>query len=206
MKRPKGAIVRTGCANLASVESGLRRAGCQSMITDDADVVGSAPLVVLPGVGAFGPAMEELRARGLDVALRDRLERGRPLLAICLGMQLLCEASDESAGVPGLGVVPGIVRRFDGPIRVPQMGWNRMVPSLGASVLRPAAVYFANSYRLDRIPEGWEGATSEHAGEFACALERDSLLACQFHPELSGKAGLDLIGRWLTRAREGSSC
>lgn len=206
MKPVEIAVVRTGCSNLASVMSGLRRLGCAPFITEDAGVVGSMRLVVLPGVGAFGPAMLGLRERGLDDAIRQRLARGLPLLAICLGMQLLCAASDENPGVSGLGIVPGVVRRFTGAVRVPQMGWNRISPSPGATLLGPAAVYFANSYRLDRIPEGWDGATSEHAGEFASAVERGTLLACQFHPELSGEAGQSLIVRWLSRARECVPC
>lgn len=206
MKPFEIAVVRTGCSNLASVVSGLRRLGCAPIITEDAGVVGSMRLAVLPGVGAFGPAMLGLRERGLDEALRKRFERGLPLLAICLGMQLLCAASDESPGVSGLGIVPGVVRRFRGAVRVPQMGWNRICPSPGAALLGPAVVYFANSYRLDCLPEGWEGATSEHAGEFACAIERGTLLACQFHPELSGEAGQKLIGRWLMRSRECGPC
>jgi imidazole glycerol phosphate synthase glutamine amidotransferase subunit len=200
MTTPTIAIIRTGAANLASVRAAFDRLSVESVITEDASTVAEAPLVVLPGVGAFGPAMATLRSRGVDAALKARIERGRPLLAICLGMQLLCEASEESPGVPGLGIVPGRVMRFPSDLRVPQMGWNTITPTSGATLLTPDWMYFANSYRLGVIPEGWSGATTNYGGPFVCAFERGPVLACQFHPELSGKAGLALIARWLALA------
>ena len=201
-------IVRTGSANLASVVGGLERLGAGAVLSEDAGVVRDAPLVVLPGVGAFGPAITYLRIRGLDVAIRDRVQFAKPLLAICLGMQMLCQGSEEADGEPGLGAIPGVLSRFRGSDRVPHMGWNQIKPSPSARVLQPASMYFANSYRLEALPEGWEGATTLYNGRFASAIERGSLLACQFHPELSGDAGLSLIARWLERARrrEGVPC
>jgi imidazole glycerol phosphate synthase glutamine amidotransferase subunit len=193
-------IIRTGSANLASVSAAFERLGAVPRITEDALLVASAPRVVLPGVGSFGAAMDRLRDRGLDASLRDRIANKRPLLAICLGMQVLCEASDESPGTEGLGIVPGRITRFDSSVRVPQMGWNSISPTPAASLLRADRVYFANSYRLARVPDGWEGARTDHGGDFASALERGPLLACQFHPELSGAAGLKLIDRWLSLA------
>jgi imidazole glycerol phosphate synthase glutamine amidotransferase subunit len=150
--------------------------------------------------------MKRFRARGLDQAVLERARLGCPLLAICLGMQLLCDGSEESPDAAGLGVAPGRLRRFDALARVPQMGWNRVTPTAGAVMLRSAPMYFANSYRLDRIPDGWAGSTTDYGGIFASALERGPILACQFHPELSGPAGLELIGRWLARALEGHPC
>jgi imidazole glycerol phosphate synthase glutamine amidotransferase subunit len=201
-------VVRTGSANLASVVNGFARLGVESIVSDDAVLIRNAPLVVLPGVGSFGTAVRRLRTGGLDCAITGRVESGRPLLAICLGMQLLCEGSEESEGELGLAVLPGIVSRFTGVSRVPQMGWNRISASAGASLLRSAPMYFANSYRLEQVPRGWEGATCEYGGSFAAAVERGALLACQFHPELSGRYGLELIGRWLeaARAAEGVAC
>lgn len=193
-------IIRTCGANLASVSAAFERLGAVPRITEDASLVASAPLVVLPGVGAFGAAMDHLRGRGLHASLRDRIADNLPLLAICLGMQVLCESSDESPGAEGLGVVPGRITRFDSSVRVPQMGWNAISPTPGASLLRSDSLYFANSFRLARVPDGWEGALTDHGGDFASALERGSLLACQFHPELSGAAGLALLGRWLSLA------
>jgi imidazole glycerol phosphate synthase glutamine amidotransferase subunit len=193
-------IVRTGSANLASVSAAIERLGMVPRVTEDVALVKDAPLVVLPGVGAFGAAMTHLRARGLDDALRERIERGRPLLGICLGLQLLCDTSDESPGVPGLGVVPGRVRRFPAGVRVPQMGWNTIAPTGTNILLRTGWMYFANSFRLERIPDGWSGALTDHGGCFVSALQRGPVLACQFHPELSGPAGLALIGSWIALA------
>jgi imidazole glycerol-phosphate synthase subunit HisH len=201
-------LVRTGSANLASVAAALARLDVAWRISEEPAEVAGAAVVVLPGVGAFGPAMARLRDRGLDVALLDRVGAGRPLLAICLGFQLLCDSSDESPGTRGLGVIPGSVRRFADPVRVPQMGWNRIVPHPDAAYLRPGHAYFANSYCLVEPPPGWIVAMSDHGGPFVGAVERGGLLACQFHLELSGGFGLAIIERWLAGAprMEGARC
>lgn len=196
-------ILRTGSANLASVCAAFERLGTAPRITQDPSVAAEAPLLVLPGVGAFGAAMAQLREHGLDRVLVERGRAGRPLLAICLGLQLLCESSDESPGVPGLGLVPARITRFGGDQRVPQMGWNRIsptTPTSNAALLRPDWMYFANSFRLERVPDGWSGALTDYGGTFASAIERGPILACQFHPELSGAAGLSLLTRWISRA------
>lgn len=199
-ERPRVIIVRTGTANLASVAAACERVGAEPVVTDDPQAVVEANAAILPGVGAFGAAMTQLRARGLDEAIRERCRVGRPLLAICLGMQLLCESSDESPGVAGLGVVQARVGRFGRGARVPQMGWNRVLPASGRGTLRPEWMYFANSYRIERAPAGWDVATTEHGGAFVSAMERGAVLACQFHPELSGRGGLALVERWLSMA------
>jgi imidazole glycerol phosphate synthase glutamine amidotransferase subunit len=198
--RPEVAIVRTGSANIASVSAALTRLGAVPRITDEPDLVREAAIAVLPGVGAFGAAMTQLRARGLDEAIRDRVRDERPLLAICLGMQLLCDSSDESPGVEGLGIVPAHVGRFACDERVPQMGWNRIDPSDDCTLLEPAWMYFAHSFRVERVGCGAGIATSSYGGNFVSALERGTLLACQFHPELSGTSGLALMRRWMARA------
>lgn len=196
----KVAVVRTGTANLASVLAGLQRAGAEPFVTEDAGVVASERRVVLPGVGAFGAAMGALRASGLADALVARVERAEPLLCVCLGLQMLAVSSEETPGVAGLGVVPGTVTRFRGDVRIPQLGWNAITPTPGARLLQAGHVYFANSYKLDAVPAGWEGATSDHGGPFVAALERGPVLACQFHPELSGAFGQALLSRWLEAA------
>ena len=190
-------VVRTGLANLASVLAGLRRAGAQPVLTADPDEVREATAVVLPGVGSFGPAIEQLASRGLVAPLRDRIERGAPTLAICLGMQLLLEGSDESPGSDGLAVAAGRAERFGDSERVPQLGWNRIEPADGCKLLRAGAVYFANSYRLASPPDGWSTASADHGGPFVAAMEKDGVVACQFHPELSGPLGVELLRRWL---------
>ncbi len=192
-------VVGTGTANLASVLAGLRRAGAAPRIADDAGEIVSAGGVVLPGVGAFGAAMTTLNACGLAGALAQRIARGRPTLAICLGMQLFARSSDETAGVEGLGVLDARVRRFAGATRVPQLGWNRVEPAPGAALLEPGFAYFANSYCLRELPAGWTGALADYDAPFVAALERGDVLACQFHPELSGAWGTALLARWLER-------
>lgn len=203
-------VVRTGVANLASVLSGLRKAGAEPHVSDDPAAVRAAGAVVLPGVGAFAAGMESLAARGLDAAITERVREGRPLLAVCLGLQLLLEASEEGPGVRGLGVVPGEARRFHeaAGVRVPQLGWNRVVPQPGCALLRDGHAYFANSYRLSEPPPGFACAISQHGGPFVAAFERGPVLACQFHPELSGAWGIDLLRRWTFAAfgREETSC
>jgi imidazole glycerol phosphate synthase glutamine amidotransferase subunit len=199
-------VVRTGVANLASVLSGLRKAGAEPQVSDDAEAVRAAAAVVLPGVGAFAAGMESLSARGLDAVLAERVREGKPLLAVCLGLQLLLDGSEEGPGVRGLGVVPGTARRFrdrEG-LRVPQLGWNRVAPRPGCALLRAGHAYFANSYRLVEAPAGFAAATAQHGGPFVAAFERGPLLACQFHPELSGAWGIDLLRRWIGAAFGGT--
>lgn len=200
-------VVKTGVANLASVLSGLRKAGAHAHVSDDPGEVRAARAVVLPGVGAFAAGTASLRARGLDAALVERVREGRPLLAVCLGLQLLLESSEEGPGEVGLAVAPGAARRFDGAagIRVPQLGWNRVVPSGECQLVEEGYAYFANSYRLVTPPPGFASAMSEHGGPFVAAFERGPLLACQFHPELSGDWGIDLLRRWVARAFEGET-
>ncbi len=190
-------VVRTGTANTASVLAGLQRAGATAAVVEDAERVAAARRVVLPGVGALAPAMERLEADGLGEVLVERIAVGRPTLAVCLGLQLLCSASEESPGRVGLGVLPGRVTRFGAGLRVPQMGWNRVAPDAGCRLLQPGWAYFANSYRLVEPPPGWAVARADHGGLFVAALERGAVLACQFHPELSGDWGQALLRRWL---------
>jgi imidazole glycerol phosphate synthase glutamine amidotransferase subunit len=196
------AIIRTGSANLASVTAAFARLAVEVVITEDPEEVLAAAAVVLPGVGAFGPAACHLRDRGLDEAIRKRVRSGRPVLAICLGMQLLCESSDESSDVPGLGIVPAHVARLVGDVRVPQMGWNRIAPTPSARLLHNEWMYFAHSFAVMSRPNTFEGSMTEHGSTFVSALERGSLLACQFHPELSGPGGLALIDRWLRTSND----
>jgi glutamine amidotransferase len=194
-------VVQTGTANTASVLAGLRRAGALPRLATGPEELLGTDRVVLPGVGALGAAMQKLESDGTADALRRRLAAGQPTLAICLGLQLLCEASEESPGTAGLGVLPTVVRRLPADQIVPQMGWNRIDPAGGCRWLRAGHAYFANSFALDEIPDGWNGAWFEHGGRFVAAVEKDGILACQFHPELSGGWGLDLLRRWLTADR-----
>ncbi len=197
------AIVQTGVANTASVVAAMRRCGAEPTVTDDTGAIAGATHVVLPGVGAFGAGMACLRATGLDRVLSERIAQGRPTLAVCLGLQLLCRSSEESPGVTGLGVLACDVGEFAPTVRVPQFGWNRVQGGAPGGVIETGYAYFANSFRIASAPPEWTPSTAEHGGRFVAALERGAVVGCQFHPELSGAWGLALVRRWL--AMEGAT-
>ena len=200
------ALVPTGTANQASVRVAFRRLGVELQPTTP-DTLREVPLAVVPGVGAFAAARAALEALGLWAPLGERLAAGRPTLLICLGLQLLADSSQESPGVNGLGAAPGRVERFSSELVVPHMGWNRVQAPAGARYVESGWAYYANSYRLAAPPLGWRAATSDYGAPFVAALEREGVLACQFHPELSGAWGQDLLARWLERApREVPAC
>lgn len=193
------AIVPTGTANLASVEAAFRRLGAEPRIVEDAAAVVRAGHVMLPGVGAFAAALERLQAHGLDRALIERIGADRPTIAICVGHQLLFEASEESPGVAGLGIVRATVTRFPETVRVPQFGWNKVEAAEDCNLLESGYAYFANSYRALEAP-GWKVATAGHGGPFVAAMEKGNVIGCQFHPELSGDYGAALLSRFLELA------
>ncbi|MEE8406771.1 MAG: imidazole glycerol phosphate synthase subunit HisH [Acidimicrobiia bacterium] len=191
-------VVPTGTANMASVIAAFRRLGADLRPAESANDIQQADQLVVPGVGAFAAAMKHIDEHRWRRSLVDRIQAGRPTLAICVGMQLLCEKSEESPGFSGLGVVRGTVTRLPQDLTVPQLGWNRVTPESAARFLRPGWAYFANSYRLGSASDGWVCAKTEYGGSFVSAMERGDVLACQFHPELSGEWGSDLLARWLT--------
>jgi glutamine amidotransferase len=194
-------IVPTGTANLASVVAGFSRLGVKPAMARDAADVEQADRVVLPGVGSFGAASAEVDRRGMRNAVRNRIEDGRPTLAICVGMQLLASSSAETDGVEGLGVISDRLESFPNTVRVPQLGWNGVVAGDGCRFVTDGWAYFANSYRLTALPQGWFGAVTDHGGEFVSAMEKGDVLACQFHPELSGSWGRHVLARWLESTR-----
>lgn len=191
------AIVPTGTANMASVVAAFRRLGSHLSITARPEDVESCDRVVVPGVGSFGAAVGEIERAGLRDVLRQRVTDGRPTLAICVGMQLLASGSEESPGSAGLGLFGETVGRFPDDVRVPQLGWNQVVAGRGSRLVSDGWAYFANSFRVEGVPQGWTGATADHGGSFVAAMERGDVLACQFHPELSGEWGRRLLSRWL---------
>ncbi|MEA3246453.1 MAG: imidazole glycerol phosphate synthase subunit HisH [Gemmatimonadota bacterium] len=196
---PDLVVVETGSANLASVLAAFARLGATPLTTRDPADVRAARRVVLPGVGAFGDVVARLAETGLGDAVRERAASGAPLLAVCLGLQVLAESSEESPGARGLGVITGAVRRFPASVKVPQLGWNR-VSVTSAQLLGDGYAFFANSYALDAAPDaapdGWTAAWAVHGMPFVAAIERGPQLACQFHPELSGAWGAALLDRW----------
>lgn len=202
-------VVDTGIANLASVMAALRRCDAEPEMVSTPEEVERASGIVLPGVGHFERGMSELRRLDLVTAIRDRVQRRSATLAICLGMQMLAEASDEAPGVPGLGVLPVRVRRLpSGPPR-PHMGWSRIERRLeppDPPMVESGTGYFANGFAFDRVPPGWQATWASDGGCFVASLERGGVVACQFHPELSGTYGRSLLGRWIESSVEVESC
>lgn len=196
------AIVPTGTANLASVVAGFSRIGARPEVVTSPDLIEQARRVVLPGVGSFGAAIAELDRSGLRAVLQERVEADRATLAVCVGMQVLSTRSEESEGSIGLGSVAETVTRFPDSVVVPQLGWNQVVAAPGSRFITDGWAYFANSYRLATVPDGWAAATTDHGGPFVAAMERGDVLTCQFHPELSGAWGSDLLRRWFETTGE----
>jgi glutamine amidotransferase len=190
-------IVDYGVGNLRSVQKALERVGATAIVSGEPADLDAAQGVVLPGVGAFGDGMDSLRARGLIEPLLRQVEEGKPLLGICLGMQLLFEESEEMGRHPGLGLLPGRVVRFPaGELKVPHVGWNRLDTPKGdllAGITDGAYAYFVHSYYV--VPENTAGvlATTEYGVEFASVVGRERLWGAQFHPEKSQEIGLRLL-------------
>ena len=198
------AIVDYGMGNLRSVQKGFAQVGISAEVTRDPSVIARAPGVVLPGVGAFGACMENLRAYNLVDVVRRVVERGTPFLGICLGLQLLFEESEEFGPVQGLGVLRGRCVRFrerdDPDFRIPHMGWNRIrkrqAPAALAGVDDGSFVYFVHSYYVEPADPGLIATVTDYGGEFVSAVACDNLFACQFHPEKSQRVGLGILANF----------
>ncbi len=200
------AIVDYGMGNLRSVQKALESLGAPAQITHDPRALQEADAIVLPGVGAFGAAMERLNAQGLTDALRREIERGKPFLGICLGLQLLYESSEESPGVEGLGVLKGRVVGFrsrpDFALPVPHIGWSALhltqpESPLWQGITERSYVYFVHSYYPEPEDRASVIATCDYGGAFVCAVGKDNLYAVQFHPEKSGAIGLQILRNFL---------
>ena len=195
-------IVSTGLANIASVCAALERLGVRPIVSSSPAEVRASDFVLLPGVGALGPAMQRLSSVApcgdtLAAALLTRVRVGRPTLAICLGLQLLCESSAEAPGVAALGCFQASVERLDSAPSLPHFGWNEVVPERATSGLPRGYAYFAHSFGVRSAPPDCEVAWTSHGDRFVSVLRRDAVLACQFHPELSGAYGAGLLSTWL---------
>lgn len=202
------AIIDYGMGNLHSVSKALAKLNAENggqydiVVTSDPAVIGSAAKVVLPGVGAFGDCMTNLSSYGLVDIIKEVAKRGTPFLGICLGLQLLFDGSEEDPGVPGLGILPGMVRRIIAPeLKIPHMGWNSLefrTPSLLFTEL-PATpyVYFVHSYHA--VPEKQEiiTAVTEYGSAVTAAVGCDNVQAVQFHPEKSSATGLAILANFL---------
>lgn len=207
--RRRVAIIDYGMGNLRSVQKGLERVGVPAEVTRDAARIERAAGVVLPGVGAFGACMDNLRSYGLVDVVRRVIERGTPFLGICLGLQLLFEESEEFGPVPGLGILRGRCVRFreraeDPEYRIPHMGWNQIVkrrePPALVGIKDGAFVYFVHSYYVEPRDPALIAAVTDYGGEFVSAVARDNLFACQFHPEKSQRIGLQVLANFGARA------
>lgn len=196
MIAPRVTIIDTGVANTASVSAALRRSGADVSYARGADELRRSEYVVLPGVGSFAAGMHSLKEQGFVEALIERVRADQPTLAICLGLQVLCRSSEESPGCDGFGVIGAdVVRLRARPL--PHVGWNRVVPEPSTRVLREGRAYFANTFAILAPPADWSPAWAAHGESFVAAVERGAVLACQFHPELSGAWGQALLDRWL---------
>lgn len=194
------AIIDYGVGNLRSVEKAFAASGCAAVVSSDETVLGRAERLVLPGVGAFGACMAELRARSFDYLVRERVAEGVPLLGVCVGMQMLFEGSEEFGYTEGLGLLPGRVRRFVGDLLVPQVGWNqvrrRRAHALFEGVEDSAFFYFVHSYFCDAADAADVLAETEYGAPYASVVARENVCGVQFHPEKSQAAGLRLLGNF----------
>jgi imidazole glycerol-phosphate synthase subunit HisH len=191
------AVLDYGIGNLRSAEKALQHVGVDAALTTDPDVARRADGVVLPGVGAFGRCMEQLRESGLEPVVHEAVDAGKPFLGICVGMQMLFEASEEAPGCKGLGIFAGEVRRLVTTERLPHMGWNTLQIRHGSILFDGLAdgswLYFVHSYAPVPDDEAVIAATTEYGGTVVAAVERDHVWATQFHPEKSAANGLRLL-------------
>lgn len=196
----KAAVIDYDLGNLPSVTKALERIGVVNAIVDSPDGLNGFDVVVLPGVGHFGTGARNLRNRGFDAALKEWASAGKPLLGICVGLQLFMESSDEDPDEKGLGILPGRVRRLDAP-KVPHMGWNTVDVADRARVLSAIEpedmAYFVHSYYVEPR-EDTVAATTTYTETFCSGVEMDNVVGVQFHPEKSGGVGRRLLERYFS--------
>ena len=196
------AIIDYGMGNLRSVQKAIEAVGHEATVVSDPEAVRRASRVILPGVGAFADAIDHLRTTGLGEAFVEAVRAGKPCLGVCLGLQLLFDASEEDGEHAGLGLIPGRVVRFRSApgLKVPHMGWNtlrvrRPNPLLEGLEAEPA-VYFVHSYHAQPANPDHVVAEADHPGPFAAMVARDNLIAAQFHPEKSQRVGLAMYANF----------
>jgi glutamine amidotransferase len=218
MTRPPVAVLDYGVGNLHSAAKALYRAGAEVRMVPTVDAAAGAAGLVVPGVGAYGACLSGLASAGGAAAVAGWLEGGRPLLGICVGMQLLFEASEEGPVGDGVGVVPGKIRHLtggvrgtpggcpgeSGPVKIPHIGWDEVTVRPGSRLFAGLGdgtrFYFVHSYAPE--PDGQAvAAVCDYGGRFAAAVEHGNLFGTQFHPEKSGQAGLALLANFVTQVR-----
>ena len=202
MTRPPVAVLDYGVGNLHSAAKALDRAGADVRVVPTVEAAAGAAGLVVPGVGAYGACLSGLASAGGAEAVTGWLATGRPLLGICVGMQLLFEASEEGPVADGVGVVPGKIRRLTGKVKIPHIGWDEVTVRPGSRLFAGLGdgtrFYFVHSYAPE--PDGdVVAAVCDYGGRFAAAVEQGNLFGTQFHPEKSGKAGLALLANFVTQ-------
>lgn len=198
------AVIDYDMGNLHSACKGLEKAGATPKVTDSPQDIASADALVLPGVGAFDPAVQHLRSRHLEEPIKQAIASGKPFLGICLGLQILFEGSEEGTE-QGLGIISGKVRRFksEPQLTIPHMGWNQLELnqpelSLWDNLTDDPYVYFVHSYYVDPLDSSVKAATVTHGSQnVTAAIARDNLMAVQFHPEKSSTAGLQILSNFV---------
>lgn len=192
------AIIDYGVGNLRSVEKAFAQVEIPAVVTSDPEVISKAPGVVLPGVGAFADCMDNLRDYQLTDVVKEIIRSGKPLLGICVGMQILFEASEENGYHNGLGVFGGVVKRIPGNnLKVPQIGWNNLHIkkniALFQGIPEQSYAYFVHSYYAVPTEPSIVAATTEYGTELTVAVQKDNVYAVQFHPEKSSTVGLQML-------------
>lgn len=205
------AIIDYDAGNIRSVEKALASIGEETVLTRDRDTILAADHVILPGVGAFGDAMENLHRFGLVEVIKEVAAKGTPLLGICLGLQLLFERSDETPGVDGIGLLKGEILRISDceGLKIPHMGWNSLDVTPEATLFQGLEehpyVYFVHSYYLKAADESIVAASTEYSTHIHASVEKDNVFACQFHPEKSSKTGLTILRNFAKVGRKGDA-
>ncbi len=199
-------IVDYGMGNLRSVEKAIASIGASSLISNDPDAISKADKLVIPGVGAFGDCMNNIRAYGIEDAVKQFIAKGRPVIGICLGMQMLFEGGDENPGVKGLGLMKGSVKGFDHEqlagkgLKIPHMGWNTVKQGkksfLFEGIKDKSYFYFVHSYYPAPLEDITIG-TTDYGIDFTSVVQKDNVVATQFHPEKSQKNGLRLLSNFI---------
>lgn len=203
------AIIDYDAGNIRSVEKALQALGEEAVVTRDREIILKADRVILPGVGAFGDAMEKLHRYGLEEVIHEVVANKTPFLGICLGLQLMFERSEESKGVEGLGILKGEILRIpDKPeLKIPHIGWNSVsYPNQGRlfkGIPENSYVYFVHSYYLKAAEDNIVTAAAEYGTTIHASVEKGNIFACQFHPEKSSEVGLTILKNFIAVNREG---